>query len=132
MSKNGTKSAKRKTLAEAPSDFKAWFIELWFRLRAKNPYFFNVLAWVSGLVGLLNEFTIWIVSLGIELHPHVHIAIRWIAVTALIMSHLPTQRPVVESGQTVEPAAEQNLPFTAKKEGTQHETITKENAGDQG
>src|SRR5690349_17190757 len=94
---------KIKKIQAPPNDLKAFFLEMFYRLKAKNPSFFNVLAWVSGIVALLNEIIMWWHTLNIEvnLHPHVQIAIRCITVTAFIMSHLPAKKPTIDPDMPV-------------------------------
>ena len=108
-----------------PPDLWAFLRELVLRIKAKNPAFFNVLSWISGVAFILTGLPALVTLIpGVALPELYDTVIIKIASTAtavmFIMSNLGVQRPVFkhDSGETVTlvDGDRTNLPFTDKKE----------------
>jgi hypothetical protein len=108
-----------------PPDLWAFLRELVLRLKAKNPTFFNVLSWISGIAFILTGLPQLIALIpGVVLPDPIDLFANKIAATAtavmFIMANLGVQRPVFkhDSGETVTlvDGDRTNLPFTDKKE----------------
>lgn len=111
---------------QTPSpDVWAFLRELVSRLGAKNPAFFNVMAWVGAIAAFITGIPLLLDSIpGLELPDSFEVIENKIVTIAgavvFIMSNLTVQRPVAkhDSGETVTvvDGDRTNLPFTDKKE----------------
>lgn len=106
-------------------DVWAFLRELVTRLGAKNPAFFNVLAWISGIATLLSGLPMFLDMIpGLVLPAWAETLENQIVVAAgatmFFMSQIGVQRPVFkeDSGASVKlvDGDRANLPFTDKRE----------------
>lgn len=106
-------------------DVFAFIRELVNRLGAKNPAFFNVLAWISGIATLLTGLPMFLDMIpGLVLPDWAEVLENHIVTVAgatmFFMSQIGVARPVFknDSGETVRllDGDRTNLPFTDKKE----------------
>lgn len=97
--------------------------EIYTRFTAKNPFFFNVFAWISSIAAFITGFPALLESIPGLVVPEAFEVLQnkivtVAAIVVFIMSNLATQRPVVDDeGNTVVPGSKNTLPFTDSKEG---------------
>lgn len=103
-------------------DLKKWLIELVLRFGAKNPKFFNILAWLGAVAALLTGlplFSAQLEAVGIFL-PEAWEAIQskvvfWAGIVVTLMANLPVQNIPVARGEEVLPDAKPGDVVTVAK-----------------
>jgi hypothetical protein len=101
------------TNLQKKSSFKAFFEELYHRLKSESPAFFKIIQKFSAFIGSAAGLAIILQGFAGRLPEVVNAVADWTVLIGAVLTYIVAKLPVADKEQQVE---EQKLPYTEKQE----------------